>query len=282
MGNWIKSMMLMTAMTVLFVWIGRMVGGQAGMVLALVLAGAMNFFSYWFSDKIVLKRYHAKEVSQLEAPDLYGIVQELAVAAEIPMPKIYIVPESSPNAFATGRNPNHAAVAVTQGILQILDRNELKGVLGHELAHIVHRDILIGTIAAVFAGAIMVLASIARWGAIFGGVGSSDDDNGGIFALLIAMIIAPLAASIIQMAISRSREFMADRGGARYSGNPLYLANALRKLEQFSRQVPLKQATPQTAHMFIVNPFSGRRVSSLFATHPATEERIRRLKEMAL
>lgn len=282
MTNWIKSMMLMTAITVLFVWVGGMIGGQAGMVLALVLAGAMNFFSYWFSDKIVLKRYHAKEVSQVEAPDLYGIVQELAVAAGIPMPRIYIVPESSPNAFATGRNPSHAAVAVTEGILQILDRNELKGVLGHELAHIVHRDILIGTIAAVFSGAIMVLASIARWGAIFGGLGSSDDDNGGVFGLLIAMIIAPLAAIIIQMAISRSREYMADSGGAEYSGNPLYLANALRKLEQFSRQVPLKQATPQTAHMFIVNPFSGRRISSLFATHPATEERIRRLKEMTL
>ncbi len=281
MTNWIKTMVLMTVMTVLFVWIGRIVGGQSGMIIALLLAGGMNFFSYWFSDKIVLKKYHAKEVSQLEAPDLYGIVQELAVAAEIPMPKIYIVPESSPNAFATGRNPSHAAVAVTEGILQILDRNELKGVLGHELAHVVHRDILIGTIAAVFAGAIMVLASIARWGAIFGGFGGSNDDDGGIFGLLIIMIIAPTAALIIQMAISRSREFLADAGGAKYSGNPLYLANALRKLDGISRQVPLKRATPQTAHMFIVNPFSGRRISSLFATHPAMEERIRKLEEMA-
>ncbi len=281
MTNWIKSMVLMTAMTLLFVWIGRMVGGQSGMVLALIFAGAMNFFSYWFSDKIVLKMYHAKEVSQIEQPELYGIVQELSVAAGIPMPKLYIVPESSPNAFATGRNPRHAAVAVTEGILQILDRNELKGVLGHELAHVVHRDILIGTIVSVFAGAIMVLASIARWGAIFGGFGSSNDDDGGIFGLLIAMFIAPLAAMIIQMAISRSREYLADSGGAKFSGNPLYLASALRKLEQFSKRVPLRQATPQTAHMFIVNPFSGRRISSLFATHPSTEDRIRRLEEMA-
>ncbi|NOZ14136.1 MAG: zinc metalloprotease HtpX [Acidobacteria bacterium] len=281
MTNWIKSMVLMTAMTLLFVWIGRMVGGQSGMILALIFAGGMNFFSYWFSDKIVLKMYHAKEVSQMEQPELYGIVQELSVAAGIPMPKLYIVPESSPNAFATGRNPRHAAVAVTEGILHILDRNELKGVLGHELAHVVHRDILIGTIVSVFAGAIMVLASIARWGAIFGGFGGSNDDDGGIFGLLIAMFIAPLAAMIIQMAISRSREYLADSGGAKFSGNPLYLASALRKLEQFSKQVPLRRATPQTAHMFIVNPFSGRRVSSLFSTHPATEDRIRRLEEMA-
>ncbi len=281
MTNWIKSMVLMTVMTLLFVWIGRMVGGQGGMVLALVIATALNFFSYWFSDSIVLKRYHAKEVSQLDAPELYGIVQELSVAAEIPMPKIYIVPESAPNAFATGRNPRHAAVAVTEGILHILDRNELKGVLGHELAHVVHRDILIGSIVAVFSGAIMILASIARWGAIFGGFGSSGDDDGGIFGLLVVMFIAPLAALIIQMSISRSREYLADSGGAKFSGNPHYLANALRKLEQFSRRVPLKQATPQTAHMFIVNPFSGRRISSLFSTHPPTEERIRRLEEMS-
>jgi len=274
-------MVLMTVMTLLFVWIGRMVGGQGGMVLALVIATALNFFSYWFSDSIVLKRYHAKEVSQLDAPELYGIVQELSVAAEIPMPKIYIVPESAPNAFATGRNPRHAAVAVTEGILHILDRNELKGVLGHELAHVVHRDILIGSIVAVFSGAIMILASIARWGAIFGGFGSSGDDDGGIFGLLVVMFIAPLAALIIQMSISRSREYLADSGGAKFSGNPHYLANALRKLEQFSRRVPLKQATPQTAHMFIVNPFSGRRISSLFSTHPPTEERIRRLEEMS-
>jgi heat shock protein HtpX len=281
MTNWIKSMVLMTVMTLLFVWIGRMVGGQGGMVLALVIATALNFFSYWFSDSIVLKRYHAKEVSQLDAPELYGIVQELSVAAEIPMPKIYIVPESAPNAFATGRNPRHAAVAVTEGILHILDRNELKGVLGHELAHVVHRDILIGSIVAVFSGAIMILASIARWGAIFGGFGSSGDDDGGIFGLLVVMFIAPLAALIIQMSISRSREYLADSGGAKFSGNPHYLANALRKLEQFSRRVPLKQATPQTAHMFIVNPFSGRRISSLFSTHPPTEERIRRLEDMS-
>ena len=281
MTNWIKSMVLMTVMTLLFVWIGRMVGGQGGMVLALVIATALNFFSYWFSDSIVLKRYHAKEVSQLDAPELYGIVQELSVAAGIPMPKIYIVPESAPNAFATGRNPRHAAVAVTEGILHILDRNELKGVLGHELAHVVHRDILIGSIVAVFSGAIMILASIARWGAIFGGFGSSGDDDGGIFGLLVVMFIAPLAALIIQMSISRSREYLADSGGAKFSGNPHYLANALRKLEQFSRRVPLKRATPQTAHMFIVNPFSGRRISSLFSTHPPTEERIRRLEEMS-
>ncbi len=281
MLNWVKSMMLMTAMTLLFIWIGRMVGGQSGMILAFLFALGMNFFSYWFSDKIVLKMYRAKEVSQSDAPELYGVVQELAVSAGIPMPRIYIVPDASPNAFATGRNPRHAAVAVTEGLLRILDRNELKGVLGHELAHVVHRDILIGTIVAVFAGAIMILASIARWGAIFGGFGGSNDEEGGIFGLLIAMFIAPLAAMIIQMAISRSREYLADSGGAKFSGNPLYLASALRKLEQFSGQVPMRRATPQTAHMFIVNPFSGRKISSLFSTHPSTAERIERLEAMA-
>ncbi len=280
MYNWIKSFLLLTALTILFIWIGGIIGGQTGMVIAFVLAFLMNFFSYWYSDKIVLAAYRAKPVSENEAPELYSIVRELSVKAGIPVPKIYIIPSPQPNAFATGRNPEHAAVAVTSGILQLLNREELKGVLGHELGHVIHRDILIQSVAATVAGAIMLLASMARWAAIFGGF-SRDDDNGGIIGLLVVAILAPLAATLIQLAISRSREYLADKKGAELAGNPLYLANALKKLDSYSKQLPMPNANPQTAHMFIVNPLSGKTLAKLFSTHPPMEERIKKLEEMA-
>ncbi len=281
MLNQIKSFAFLTILTLLFVWIGGMIGGQSGMIIAFVLAFFMNFFSYWFSDKIVLAAYRAKPVSESEAPELYAIVRELATKAGIPMPKIYIIPSPQPNAFATGRNPEHAAVAVTTGILQLLNREELKGVLGHELGHIIHRDILIQSIAATIAGAIMVLASMARWAAFFGGFSRDDDDAGGIIGLLVLSILAPLAATLIQLAISRSREYLADKKGAELAGNPLYLANALKKLDAYSKELPMPQANPQTAHMFIVNPLSGKALAKLFSTHPPIEDRVKRLEEMA-
>lgn len=280
--NGMKSGILMILMTVLFLLVGRMVGGQMGMVIAFGLAVVLNGFSYWFSDKIVLKMYRAQEVSEADAPDLVGIVRELATAASLPMPRVYIIPDATPNAFATGRNPSHSAVAVTEGLLRTLDRHEVKGVLGHELAHVRHRDILLGSVVAVLAGAIMMLASMARWAAIFGGVRGGDDDNGGFLGLMVAAIVAPIAAVMIQMAISRSREFMADETGARISGNPEFLASALQKLEMSSRRAGVRGAVPQTAHMFIVNPLKGRSFASLFSTHPPTEERIRRLRELRL
>jgi len=275
-----KTTFLMALLMVLAVGIGYALGGQGGMVIAFVFALGMNFFSYWFSDKIVLKMYKAQEVTEAQQPRLYNMVRELAQRAELPMPKVYIVPNDTPNAFATGRNPEHAAVAVTQGIMRILTEPELRGVLGHELAHIKHRDILIGTIAAVFAGAISMLAHMAQFAAIFGG-GRSDNDRGGSPIAVIAMaIIAPIAAMMIQMAISRSREYLADAGGAKYHGNPNDLANALRKLHTAAQKVPM-DASPATAHMFIVNPLFGRGgITSLFSTHPPMEERVKRLEQM--
>jgi heat shock protein HtpX len=249
------------------------------MKIAFIFALVMNVGSYWFSDKMVLKMYKAKEVTRAEAPDLYSVVEHLARNAGLPMPRVYIIQNPTPNAFATGRNPSHAAVAVTTGILQILDRNELMGVLGHELAHVKHRDILIGTVAATIAGAISMMANMAQWAMIFGGF-SRDDDNGGGLAAIAMMIVAPIAALIIQMAISRSREYGADKGGAQISGHPQYLASALRKLAQGVQQIPMK-ASPATAHMFIVNPLRGRGLTSLFSTHPPMEERIRRLEAMS-
>ncbi len=275
-----KTTFLMALLMVLAVGIGYALGGQGGMVIAFVFALGMNFFSYWFSDKIVLKMYKAQEVTEAQQPRLYNMVRELAQRAELPMPKVYIVPNDTPNAFATGRDPQHAAVAVTQGIMRILTEPELRGVIGHELAHIKHRDILIGTIAAVFAGAISMLAHMAQFAAIFGG-GRSDNDRGGSPIAVIAMaIIAPIAAMMIQMAISRSREYLADAGGAKYHGNPNDLANALRKLHTAAQKVPM-DASPATAHMFIVNPLFGRGgITSLFSTHPPMEERVKRLEQM--
>ena len=283
--NGFRTTILLAALTALVVWIGGMFGGANGAVIALLLAGGMNFFSYWFSDKIVLKMYGAQEIAANDDPELYSIVQELAGRGGLPMPKVYIIPEETPNAFATGRNPEHAAVAVTMGIRRILNKRELSGVLGHELTHVKNRDILISSIAATLAGAISYLAHMAQWGMIFGG-GSRDREEGGsgIFGLLFMMIVAPIAAMLIQMAVSRSREYMADAGGAKISGDPLALASALRKLEMGAQNIPLQvsDATANsTAHMFIVNPLSGGGLANLFSTHPAMEERIARLEAMA-
>ena len=283
MMNTLKTAFLMTALTVILVLAGGALGRQQGLVIALFLAIVMNFFSYWFSDRIVLRMYRAREISRAEDPELYDIVAELAERAGLPMPKVYICPQNTPNAFATGRNPKHAAIAVTQGIRRILNREELAGVLGHELAHVEHRDILIGSIAAIIAGAITFLAYMARWAMIFGGIGGGNRDSSGegnFLATLILIIVAPIAAMLIQMAISRSREYAADARGAKISGNPLGLASALKKLQVANRQLPM-QANPSTAHMFIMNPLSTRGIQNLFSTHPLTEERIARLEAMA-
>jgi heat shock protein HtpX len=254
-----------------------MIAGPSGMMVAFVLAAGMNVFSYWFSDKIVLRMYRAQEVTPRQAPELYDMVATLARRAELPMPKVYIIPNEAPNAFATGRNPENAVVAVTQGLLKLLNRDELMGVLAHEMAHVNNRDILIGSIAATMAGAVMVLASMARWSALFGG-GHSDDDEGlGGLGLIVMSIIAPIGAMIIQMAVSRSREYLADATGARFAGNSMGLAGALEKLGAYSRRLPMK-ANPSTAHMFIVNPLSGKSVTSWFSTHPPLEQRIARLR----
>lgn len=282
MGSQLRTLFFLSILTALFVLIGDALGGRTGMVFALILAGGMNFMAYWFSDRIVLAMYRAREVSEVEAPQLYAIVRELCQRAELPMPKLCIIPTQTPNAFATGRNPQHAAVAVTEGILQLLSWEELKGVLGHELAHVKHRDILIQSIAATVAGAIVMLARLGQWALIFGGLGGEDQDNpmGAVGAILL-LIMAPIAAFLIQMAISRSREYYADEDGARFCGQPLHLANALRKLAHGVQAVPMKEANPATAHMFIVNPLKGSGVFSLFSTHPPVEKRIARLEAMA-
>jgi heat shock protein HtpX len=278
--NALKTTFLMALLMVLAVFIGYAIGGNGGMMIAFIFALGMNLFSYWFSDKIVLKMYNAQPISESDSPRLFAVVRDLSQRAGIPMPKVYMIPTETPNAFATGRNPEHAAVAVTRGIMTMLNENELRGVIGHELAHVKHRDILIGTIAAVFAGAISMLAHMAQWAAIFGG-GRSDDDRGGGLGLLIMAIVAPIAALLIQMAISRSREYLADEGGARFAGNPHDLASALAKLQSAAEARPLA-ASPATAHMFIVNPLTGRGLMSLFSTHPPMAERIKRLEAMRL
>ena len=269
----------MVSLTILLVFVGAALGGKNGMTIALIFAFAMNFITYWFSDKIVLKLYRAQQVAETEAPELYGIIRRLAQKAELPMPKVYIMEQEQPNAFATGRNPKHGAVAVTSGIMRILSREELEGVLAHELAHIKNRDILVGTIAATIAGAISYLAQMAQWAMIFGGRSSDEGEHGNPIASLVMMIVGPIAALLVQMAISRSREYGADAGGAKISGNPLYLANALKKLQMASQRIPM-DANPATSHMFIVNPLSGGGMLKLFSTHPPIEERIAKLKAM--
>jgi len=273
--NTLKTAFLMALLTVLLVWLGNAIAGENGAIIAFIIAAGMNFFSYWYSDKMVLRMYRAQQVTEAEAPELYSTIHRLASRAGIPMPKVYIIPDETPNAFATGRNPENAAVAVTQGIMRLLHREELEGVIAHELAHIKHRDILIGSVAATIAGAINMLYYL---GFFFGG--SNDDEGGGGNILMI--FLAPIAALLIQMAISRSREYAADRGGAEIAGNPNYLASALENLERGAEALPMHNANPTTAHMFIVNPLRGGGLSSLFSTHPSTKERVRRLREMRL
>ena len=276
--NTMKTFLLMAGLTALLIVIGNALGGQSGMFIALGIALLMNFGSYWFSDKIVLKMYNAQEASP--SSDLYAMVRTLATKAGLPMPKVYIIPGEQANAFATGRNPEHAAVAVTEGIMRILNRNELAGVLGHELAHIKNRDILIGTIAATIAGAISMVANIAQFSMLFGGGRSDDEEGSNPIAALAMIIIAPIAAMLIQMAVSRSREYLADEVGAQIAGDPRYLSNALRKLHMSAEQIPM-DATPATAHMFIVSPLTaGSAIMNLFSTHPPMEKRVERLESM--
>lgn len=278
MGNTLKTGVLLALLTVLFVAIGSYVGGRGGMVMAFAFAVLMNAGAYWFSDKIVLKMYRAREVSEAEAPELHAMVHRLATAASVPMPKVYILPSDSPNAFATGRNPQHAAVAVTRGITKILAPDELEGVLAHEMAHVKNRDILIGTIAATLAGAIMMLARFAQFAAIFGG-GRNREGGGGGLGLIAMAILAPIGAMLVQMAVSRSREYQADASGARFCGRPDSLARALEKIADTSKRIPL-ESTPATAHMFIMSPLSGKGMMSLFSTHPPMEKRVERLRAM--
>jgi heat shock protein HtpX len=282
--NTLRTTVLLAALTALLVFGGELIGGAPGAVLALIIAGGMNFFSYWYSDRMVMTMYRAKEIGPNEDPELYGLVQGLAQRGGLPTPKVYVIPQQTPNAFATGRNPEHAAVAVTQGIKRILNQKELAGVIGHELAHVKNRDILVSTIAATLAGAISYLAWMAQWAMIFGGGHDRDRGGGNIVGLLVMMIVAPLAAMVIQMAVSRSREYSADEGGARICGDPLALASALRKLHMASERIPLQvnEATADaTAHMFIVNPLTGGGLRSLFSTHPPIEERVSRLEALA-
>lgn len=277
--NGVKVAMLMLMLMALFMWVGFLIGGQNGMIMAFVLASVMNFVSYWFSDKMVLAMYRAREVTEHDHSRLHRIVKKVAQQAMLPVPRVYLVPSKAPNAFATGRNVEHAAVAATEGILEILNDDELEGVIGHEMAHIQNRDMLIGTIAATFAGAIGILSSIARWGAIFGGY-SRDENRGGGIGFLVAAIVAPLAAMIIQLAISRQREYRADAEGGRLTGKYNGLASALLKLHRAPVRLNLDQS-PATAHLFIANPLSGKGIASIFSTHPPVEKRVERLQKLA-
>jgi len=283
MSNAIKTTALLVALTVLFVLVGGAIGGEQGMLVALLLAGMMNFVAYWWSDRIVLRMYGAQEVTEAEAPEFVGLIRRLAQRARLPMPRVYIIPTETPNAFATGRNPEHAAVAATEGILRILTPDELEGVMAHELGHVRNRDILISTIAATLAGAIMVLARMAQFSAFFGGGRNSEEGEGGggILGLIVLAILAPLAAILVQMAISRSREYQADAAGAQISRKPRALADALEKLQQAAQALPM-DAHPSTAHLFIVNPLTGGSLLRLFSTHPAVEERVARLRAMRI
>lgn len=284
--NTLKTTLLLTSLTVLLVLIGQGVGGTGGMVLAFVLALVMNGGAYWFSDKLALKMSGAREVTAAEAPQLHGMVGELARRAEVPMPRVYLIDSEAPNAFATGRDPAHGAVAVTSGIMRMLDRDELAGVIAHELGHIKNRDTLISAIAATVAGAVTMIANMAQWAMIFGGFGGSDEEEGeggigGLVGGLFMIILAPIAATLVQLAISRTREYGADAAGARIAGDPIALASALRKLEGWSKQMPMA-VNPTTAHMYIINPLSGGAIAGLFSTHPPTQERIARLEQLAL
>ena len=278
MGNQIKTTILLAVLTAFIVWIGQLLGGRQGMVIALIIAAGMNFFSYWYSDKIVLRMYRAREATPDQAPEIYRMVAELTQRAGLPMPKVYVIPDENPNAFATGRNPQNAVVAVTEGLVRIMNREEVMGVLAHELAHVKNRDILIGSIAATMAGAVMILATMARWSAFLGGGRDNEEGGGlGIVGLIAMSVMAPLAAMIIQMAISRSREYLADTTGAAICGNPEWLARALEKLGAHSGRMPMN-ASPTTAHMLIVNPLSGKGMMNWFSTHPPLQERIARLR----
>ncbi len=281
MSNMFKTAILLAVLTAMLILIGGAVGGRQGMMIAFVVALAMNFLSYWFSDKSVLSIYGAQPIEEAQAPRLYAIVHRLATRAQIPMPRVYLIPTDTPNAFATGRNPQHAAVAVTEGIMRILDEEELEGVLAHELSHVKNRDVLISTIAATLAGAITYLAHMAQWAAMFGGRRDDDEGGGSPFAAILMAVLAPIAAMLIQMAVSRSREYQADATGARVAGKPWGLAKALEKL-QMAQQVAPMNATPATAHLFIVNPLSGQAFMNLFSTHPPIEDRIARLRSMRI
>ncbi|MCL5674222.1 MAG: zinc metalloprotease HtpX [Candidatus Omnitrophica bacterium] len=279
MGAKFKTVFLLGVLSVLLVWIGSF-WGEHGIILAFIFAVAMNAFSYFKGDKLILKMSRAQEVSEKDAPGLHSLVGEVASVAGIPKPKVYIIPNDSPNAFATGRDPQHASIAFTQGILDLLNKEELKGVIGHELSHVKNRDILIATIAATIASAISMIGFMVRWGAIFGGLGGGRNDEDNIVSFIILGILLPLSATMIQLAISRNREYLADETGAGFCGNPLFLANALRKISHGIARDPMNNANPATTHLFIMNPFSGKKMLSLFATHPPTEERIKRLESM--
>lgn len=280
MTSQLKTALLLVLLTALILFIGQAMGGRSGLIIAFAFALIMNVGSYWFSDKIVLTMYKAKELSPSEAPMLHAMVEDLAKNAGIPKPRICLIPDDSPNAFATGRNPQHAVVAVTQGIMRLLSPDELRGVIAHEIGHITNRDILVQSIAGVLASVVMVLANMMQWAAIFGGSRSDGEGGGNVFSALLVALLAPIAASLIQFAISRSREYLADATGAKLCGNPLSLASALGKLGAYSKQVPMQQGSPATAHMFIVNPFAGG-IGKFFSTHPPLEDRIHRLREMA-
>src|SRR5205809_4373729 len=281
MSNMFKTAILLAVLTAMLILIGGAIGGRQGMMMAFIFAIAMNFFSYWFSDKIVLSMYGAQPIDEAQAPRLYAILRRLTTRAQIPMPRVYLIPTDTPNAFATGRNPEHAAVAVTEGIMRILDEEELEGVLAHELSHVKNRDVLISTIAATLAGAFTSLAHVAQWAAMFGGR-REDDEGGSPFGAILMAILAPIAALLVQMAVSRSREFQADATGARVAGRPWGLAKALEKLQMANQAMPMADATPATAHLFIVNPLGGQTLMRLFSTHPPLEERIARLRAMRI
>jgi len=280
--NRLKTVMLLATLTALFLWIGHALAGQAGLVTALLFAGLANFGAYWWSDRIVLRMHGAREITEAEAPELHGIVRNLALRGRLPMPKVHVIAQQAPNAFATGRNPDHAAIAVTDGLLQLVTREELESVIAHELGHVRNRDTLVMTVTATIAGAVSMLANLAHWGVLFGGGRSTENGENEThpLAAFIGVLVAPFAALLIQMAVSRSREFLADEAGARLSGNPAALASALRKLDAWSQQVPMAAASPATAHLFIVNPFAGGGMLRLFSTHPPTEARVERLLAM--